>query len=158
MSPPQEVKGVKQPQMDLEALDMLGKLEDLPLWLIGGGAITTVMYVFGDASGGGFGSTFVIVQDVNYRFSLWNDVTSTSTSNLREGKNLYNAVETEWKRGRLDGTRMITQGTNELSRGNLQEGAIGRQNMLSYVPLNLSVLEVSLALKPWLESWMSSAT
>jgi hypothetical protein len=47
------------------------------------------------------------------------------------------------------GTRMISQGTNGLSRGNLLEGVMKGDDFLSFVPLHLLALERS----PDLEGW-----
>eukprot|EP00957_Ditylum_brightwellii_P026678 2017839-Ditylum_brightwellii.AAC.1 len=90
---------VKQLQRDLEALDMLRKSKDLLLCLICGSAITTTVYGFGGIPVGGFGSTFLVAQDVEYLFGLWDDKTSAVLSNLRVDKNLVDAIETKGKAG-----------------------------------------------------------
>jgi hypothetical protein len=51
------------------------------------------------------------------------------------------------------GTRMIGQGSDGLSRGNLMEGVMTGQSMLSYVPLGKSALERSPSLLTWIQSW-----
>jgi hypothetical protein len=48
------------------------------------------------------------------------------------------------------GTRMIGQGSDGLSRGNLTEGVMTGQSMLSYVPLGKTALERAPALEPWI--------
>ena len=53
------------------------------------------------------------------------------------------------------GTRMISQGTDGLSRGDLREGVMRGAGMLSFVPLHLSAVERSESLKSWVTSWMS---
>ena len=50
------------------------------------------------------------------------------------------------------GTRMIEQGTDGLSRGDLMTGVMTGVNMLLYVPLNKSVVERQDNVIPWLES------
>ena len=45
------------------------------------------------------------------------------------------------------GTRMITQGSDGLSRGNLSEGVMRGEEMTSFIPLHLSALERSELLK-----------
>ena len=52
------------------------------------------------------------------------------------------------------GTRMITQGTDGLSRGIMLEGVMKGENMLTYVPLDKSALDVEPSLKIWLQSWL----
>ena len=51
------------------------------------------------------------------------------------------------------GTRMICQGSDGLSRGNLTEGVMSGTDMLSFIPIQLNALERSLSLKEWLLSW-----
>jgi hypothetical protein len=50
---------------------------------------------------------------------------------------------------------MITQGSDGLSRGNLSEGVMRGEEMTSFIPLHLSALERSEALKVWIASWFS---
>jgi hypothetical protein len=51
------------------------------------------------------------------------------------------------------GTRMIRQGADGLSRGDMLSGVMGGKDMLCFAPLHLSALERSPPLKPWVESW-----
>jgi hypothetical protein len=52
----------------------------------------------------------------------------------------------------VSGKRMIAQGTNGLSRGDLTTGVMKGDHMLDYVPLHLSVVERSLEQADWLLS------
>jgi hypothetical protein len=54
------------------------------------------------------------------------------------------------------GTRMIFQGTDGLSRGDQNAGVMRGENMLEHVPLNLSCLERSAKVEPWIRSWLIS--
>jgi hypothetical protein len=51
------------------------------------------------------------------------------------------------------GTRMIGQGADGLSRGNLTEGVMSGHPMTSFVPLGKSALERSPALVDWIRTW-----
>jgi len=51
------------------------------------------------------------------------------------------------------GTRMIQQGTDGLSRGDLTQGVFARQRMLSFVPLHQSAIERSEGLLMWVQDW-----
>ena len=51
------------------------------------------------------------------------------------------------------GTRMISQGTDAVSRGNFLEGVMMGSNMLQFVPLNQSAMERNENLITWIESW-----
>jgi len=51
------------------------------------------LYGFGDASGAGFGSTFSSALGTHYRYGLWGDDLTGSSSNYRELFNLTEAAE-----------------------------------------------------------------
>jgi len=51
------------------------------------------------------------------------------------------------------GTRMIAQGVDGLSRGDLTEGVMAGENILRFIPLHLSALERSGELKAWVNAW-----
>jgi hypothetical protein len=52
------------------------------------------------------------------------------------------------------GVRMIAEGGDGVSRGILNEGVMAGENMLKFIPLNLSAIERSPALLPWFNTWM----
>ena len=54
------------------------------------------------------------------------------------------------------GTRMIAQGADGLSRGNLTEGVMGDRKMSDFVPLHLNALERSSKLEDWIRSWLDN--
>ena len=49
---------------------------------------------------------------------------------------------------------MIAQGSDGLSRGNMLEGVISGMDMLGFIPLNKSAIEVQMNLGSWLKSWL----
>ena len=56
----------------------------------------------------------------------------------------------------VPGSRMIAQGTDGLSRGDLTEGVMAGDSMLSHVPLRFSALDRQPQLVHWLRSWVPS--
>ena len=56
------------------------------------------------------------------------------------------------------GTRMIAQGTDQLSRGEFQAGVMGGEQMLSYIPLNQGAVEQHQDLIHWVKSWAGTWT
>jgi hypothetical protein len=56
----------------------------------------------------------------------------------------------------IAGRRMITQGTDGLSRGSLSEGVLSGSSMLAFLPFHRSALDRSPLLRCWIESWASS--
>jgi hypothetical protein len=57
----------------------------------------------------------------------------------------------------VSGERMQHQGTDGLSRGNLNVGVMAGRSMLDFVPIHLTAIERSSTLKPWLISWMGES-
>ena len=53
---------------------------------------------------------------------------------------------------------MIAQGTDGLSCGAENEGALGGRNMMSYIPLHLSPFQRSPKLLEWTRSWLPEET
>lgn len=51
------------------------------------------------------------------------------------------------------GTRMITQGTDGLSRGDRNAGVMAGKSMLSFLPLHRTADEQSCELMPWVKTW-----
>jgi len=56
------------------------------------------------------------------------------------------------------GTRMIWQGTDGLSRGDLFEGVMSGESMTTFVPLHQTALTRGSAIRSWINSWWGTAT
>ena len=54
----------------------------------------------------------------------------------------------------VSGSRMISQGTDGLSRGDLGEGVMRGSSMLSFVPLHQNAQERSSSIINWIDSWL----
>ena len=54
----------------------------------------------------------------------------------------------------VSGKRMIAQGTDDLSRGNLIEGVMAGRSMIDFVPLHQMAFERSSNLMKWLKTWL----
>jgi hypothetical protein len=52
------------------------------------------------------------------------------------------------------GTRMIAQGTDGLSRGDVSEGVMAGEAMATFVPLHLSALERDPRILDWIKTWV----
>lgn len=52
------------------------------------------------------------------------------------------------------GSRMICQGTDGLSRGDLAEGVMKGASMLSFIPLHLNVFQRAKVVKKWMSQWI----
>ena len=181
--------------------------EEPVLRLVRGSALYEALYIFGDASGPGFGSFWLKGKEISYRFGVWDEEATNTTSNYRELRNLVQPLERNGLDGDLEGkeiflftnnstaesvaakgsstspllfelvtrlyqltmkflccvniihvagTRMIAQGTDGLSRGDLLKGVLNGRSMMSYIPLHLSALDREFSLKAWISSWAGS--
>ena len=194
----------------LSALSKLFGSPEPTLRLIRGASIYEAWYVFGDASGEGFGSSWVDKKgSISFRFGIWGEEGEGSSSNYHELRNLVETLERLGELGELvgkeiflftdnavsesvaakgssaspklydlvvrlyrlemkylckvdlihvAGTRMIQQGTDGLSRGDMYEGVMAGESMLTHMPLHLSGVERSLELVDWISSWALSGS
>ena len=176
------------------------------LRLVRGASIYEVLYIFGDASGLGFGSNWLSFDGLRYRFGVWGDGGEDSSSNYREMRNLVETLERVGLSGDLQGkeifvftdnataesiahkgsstspllydlvvrlyklamkfnclvrifhvagSRMIAQGADGLSRGDLLAGSLNGKDPMSFIPTHLSAIQRSPSLKSWVTTWLS---
>ena len=90
---PNMVKAVGRLFKHLPSLSELFKEDDPDLRLIRGAAIVEVVYIFGDASGSGFRSSWTEGISVGYWFGVWNEEGYGIISNYREFCNLVETLE-----------------------------------------------------------------
>ena len=201
---PNVVSPVPRLKLDLNALQVLLSSGSPTLRLIRGIQIGLALIGFGDASGSGFGSSWVNKKGIAYRFGTWGKEMSGESSNLRELKNLVDTLVIMGNQGSLKGVevylftdnstaeaayfngsssseklyelvlqvrklemengtkirlchvsgeRMKVQGSDGLSRGNLNVGVMAGKTMLSFVPIHMKASERFLGLKPWIDNW-----
>ena len=192
---------------DLSCLEQLFHGDNPVVRTVRSKLVYVARYGFGDASGGGFGSSIALSKGLRVRHGIWGRDSNKLSSNYKELSNLVEAVEAEVETGSLRGselflftdnavaencffkgtsqsrllfnlilrlrkaehkagiklnvihvagTRMIAQGTDGLSRGNLVEGVMSGQDILSFVPLHQSAFERSKDLSKWIRSWVPS--
>jgi hypothetical protein len=55
----------------------------------------------------------------------------------------------------VSGKRMQAQGTDDVSQGQLMEGVMNGEPMMSFIPLHLTAFDRSPALKEWLQTFVS---
>lgn len=206
------LKGVPRLQPDLVALSKLFEANEPVHRLVRGDKVGSARFAFGDASGGGFGSSWESLggkdngaaDHVGYRFGTWDKKSSEQSSNYRELRNLVDTLVAMAAEGELQGTelflftdnstaeaafakgsssskalfemvlqlrklemesscklhvshvsgtRMIEQGSDGLSRGNLSEGVMRGIDMKEFIPINKTAFERSPSLAAWLDDW-----
>jgi hypothetical protein len=193
---------------DLEAMELLLSKDSPPIITDRVSRVLLVIYAFTDASGLGFGDTFLMRGNIEYTIGVWGSAVEAESSNYRELRNTVDAIERHALDGKLSesmiffctdnstvenalyhgrsresrllhelvvrmkvleahygfkllvihvsGKRMQAQGTDGVSRGQLSEGVMNGEPMMSYVPLHESALERSPILKDWLKEFISS--
>lgn len=90
--PPSKVKVAPLLHDDAAALTLLFAPETPPCRAVHPKKCYEALYVFGDASGSGFGSSLIIENVVHYRHGQWSNSFSKETCNFRELGNLVNAI------------------------------------------------------------------
>ena len=105
---------------DLQALQLLLSKSEPSLRLVRGNKIGVCLVGFGDASGGGFGSSWDKESlDIAYRFGTWGPELDDGSSNLREFTNLADTLEEMGRQGDLKNTEVFLftdNSTSEASR------------------------------------------
>jgi hypothetical protein len=204
---PDTVTAVPRLKRDLLALAELFEADNPELRLIRGVEVNCALFGFGDASGGGFGSSWEARPGTRYRLGTWGKDMDGESSNFREFTNLVETLEEMGNHNTLQGKeiflftdnstseaayysgsssseklfdlvlrvkklemtkltkihiiheageRMKEQGSDGLSRGNLNVGVMAGKRMLDFVPIHISPLDRSPTLKPWLKSFLGS--
>jgi hypothetical protein len=90
---PETVKGVPRLAEDVASLLRLLASPRPPRRIIRSRHVITVWYGYGDASGGGFGSTFTSAEGLEYTYGIWGDDLAGCSSNFRELFNLTATLE-----------------------------------------------------------------
>ena len=119
---PDMLKGVLRLHPDLLALSSLFKAEEPVHRLDRGDKVGSAKLAFGDASGGGFGSSCESFGDkrnreeehVAFCFGTWDKVSSAHSSNYREMRNLVDTLEVMAAEGELRGTEFFCSLTTQL--------------------------------------------
>ena len=201
---PEKVKPAPRLRDDVKALMNITKFEKPPIVIKNTPKLYIARYGFGDASGGGFGTTLEEEGNIKVYAGTWNEKGSSKSSNFRELSNFVIRLEAEAAIGNLQGSevflftdneaaqscyhngtstskllfglvvrlrklelseglrlhiihvsgnRMIAQGTDGVSRGNMMEGVLTGRKMLSYVPIHLAAVDRSQKLLEWVRSW-----
>ena len=92
----------------IKILNDMFQSDQLTLLLKRGFSHFEAMYIFGDASGLGFGSSSWVKGDrVQYRYGIWGMDVNESTSNYRELRNLVESLERSGVAGELNGKEIF---------------------------------------------------
>ena len=98
---PARVKPVVRLESDIRALRYFFKSSTPTEITIRGDRFYKVCYAFGDASGTGFGDSFLSEDGLSYQQGVWLEKDASQSSNYRELKNCLEAIRREGEAGRL---------------------------------------------------------
>ena len=90
---PKRVKAVPLMKEHVNILVEMFTSEKPVLRLMRGSSIVEAMYIFGDASGLGFGSSWHMENQINFRYGIWGLGSEDTSSNYRELRNLIETLE-----------------------------------------------------------------
>jgi hypothetical protein len=99
--PPRRVKVAPRLYDDLQALDTLFQSTVLPRRPVRPNKSAEALYMFGDASGAGFGRSLKIGRVIHYLHRQWSSSYGKETSNYRELGNLIHAIKDACGKGML---------------------------------------------------------
>ncbi|GFH49897.1 hypothetical protein CTEN210_06373 [Chaetoceros tenuissimus] len=109
--------------------------------LVRGKALAFIRFGFGDASGGGFGSSWEFEGDIIYRYGVWGKEMDLSSSNLREFTNQVDSLETMGEQGLLDGVEVFFFTDNSTCEAAAYNGS-SKSELLFELVLRLHKLEM----------------
>ena len=110
------IKAVGQLLKNLSALLELFKEDEPALRPIRCAAIVEVVYIFGDASGSGFGSSCTEGIYFGYRFGVWNEEGDGTSSNYRECCDLVYTLKELGRKRNLQGKETFLCTDNMVSK------------------------------------------
>ena len=138
---PATVVGVERLVRDLESLNQLMKSEKPPLRLVRGNRLGHAIYGFGDASGTGFGSSWEVDKQVNYRFGVWGRDNVDKSSNYRELRNLVETLEEIAQKQGLHGVEIYFFTDNSTAEAAFHKGS-STSELLHELVTRLRLLEM----------------
>jgi hypothetical protein len=119
----------------VESLLELFEGEEPTLRLVRGTAIFEVLYVFGDASGSGFGSSWSEAKrkKVSWRFGVWGVEDKGTSSNYKELRNLSDTLESMGEKNQLAGKEIFIFTDNMVSEAVVAKGSSQNSTLYSLV-------------------------
>jgi hypothetical protein len=139
-SAPVDVQVVPRFEEDLEVLQAVFQSPTPSHRLIRGYHVASVRYGFGDASGAGFGSSWVTQQsgmkqsrEVHYRFGRWGSESDGESSNFRELRNLVDTLSQMAEQGELSGSEVFVFTDNSTAEAAFNRGSSSNRKLFDMV-------------------------
>jgi hypothetical protein len=126
---------------DLKALEMFFEIEEPPLVSDRVSRLMLVIYAFTDASGLGFGDTFLFDDDIEYTIGTWGEEEEGESSNYKELRNTVDAIERHAEEGKLSDAMVFFCTDNSTVENALYHGRSKTSKSLHELVVRMKVLE-----------------
>jgi hypothetical protein len=157
LTPPKLVEPVARLKGDVMCLQELSRDEKASIWCVRPTKCVSVVYGCENASGLGFGASFVSGygsdpyekerdSEISYRVGVWGSDKDNASSNFRELRNLVESIEYEVKRGKLQNAELFMFTDNSTAKTAYHRGPSKYKRLFELV-LRLRRLEMTASLK-----------
>ena len=136
------LKAVPRLRSDIAALAGLFESQTPTHRLIRGKSVRSARFGFGDASGSGFGSSWLLKDGVKYRTGVWGSDMNNSSSNRLELCNLVETLEEMGNDGDLDGVEVFLFTDNSTAEAVFFNGSSKSEHLFNLV-LRVRKLEMT---------------
>jgi hypothetical protein len=126
---------------DLTALELFFDLEEPPLVSDRVSKLALVVYAFTDASGLGFGDTFLFDDDIEYTIGTWGVDEEVESSNYKELRNTVDAIERHGEQGKLSDSMLFFCTDNSTVENALFHGRSKESRKLHALVVRMKFLE-----------------
>lgn len=140
--PPPQVKIALQLHDDIAALNLLFAAKMPPKRCARPSSTTVASYMFGDASGSGFGSSHFIKDRLHYLHGKWGVNLSMESSNYRELSNLVNAINDAEKKHLLLNMKLFVFTDNFAADSTFHKGTSSSKKLFE-LTLSLQKLQMN---------------
>ena len=139
---PRNVAAVPRLMDDVKALKRFFEFPNPPPRFVRGTKTGKVFYGFGDASGSGFGNSFLMLGDIRYDYGQWcSEVVECGSSNWREAENLHQGIKGLADKGLLKDVELFMF-TDNLTAENCFTKGSSRSKKLFEIVLAVRLLEL----------------
>jgi hypothetical protein len=126
---------------DLKALEGFFEIEDPPLVSDRVSKLAMVVYAFTDASGLGFGDTFLFDDDIEYTIGTWGVDEECESSNYKELRNTVDAIERHSSEGKLSECMLFFCTDNSTVENALYHGRSKTSRTLHELVVRMKLME-----------------
>jgi hypothetical protein len=134
-------ENVERFQDDLAALEQFFEIEEAPLVVDRVSRLVMVVYGFTDASGLGFGDTFLFDDKIEYVIGTWGSDEEKESSNYKELRNTVDSIERHAVEGKLTDSSLYFCTDNSTVKNELYHGRSKTSRLLHGLVVRMQLLE-----------------